>query len=631
MTHLDLRKKFLEFWNKKGHAVIPSSSIVPENDPTTLFTGSGMQPMMPYLLGLQHPLGTRLVDSQKCLRVQDIEEVGDNRHTTFFEMLGNWSFGDYFKKEQLTWYFQFLTDELKIDPSRLYVTVFGGDERFRVLENEKPQVLAPDLETIAIWKELFEAKGIKAKDVNLDTLEKAANAGMQEGRIFLYGVKKNWWSRSGEPDTMPVGEPGGPDSEMFYDFGQELGLHEKSKFKNQKCHPNCDCGRFLEIGNSVFMQYLKQDNTTFASLPKRNVDFGGGLERTLAVIQNDPDIFKTDLFNNLISEVEKLSNKSYNDSENKSAMRIIADHIKAATFLIIDGVRPSNKERGYILRRLMRRAVVKMHTLHGGLIPIFDSLADTVLQMYEGIYFNRNHDREVIFQVFNQEMDKFSRSLDRGLKEFEKISDQNTGGFAFNLFQSYGFPVEITEELLKQQGKTLDRDQFQKFYQGHQELSRTAAAGKFRGGLADHSEMVTKYHTATHLLQAALRQVLGNSVHQEGSNLTAERLRFDFSFPRKLTPEEIVKTETLVNKQIKNGLEQKREIMSYDEAVKSRALAFFQEKYPEKVTVYSFGNFSKEICGGPHVENTKVLGRFKIIKEEAVAAGMRRIYGQIQV
>ena len=556
----------MEFWEKRGHKKIPGSSLMPENDPTTLFTGSGMQPLIPYLLGQSHPSGKRLMDIQKCFRGQDIDEVGDNRHDTFFEMMGNWSLGDYFKKDQLTWYWEFLTKELNFDPKKLSITCF-----------EK------DLESAEIWKAI----------------------GVAKEKIFFYGAEKNWWSRSGVPEDMPVGEIGGPDSEVFYDFG--LPIHDG-------CHPNCDCGRFLEIGNSVFIQYQKQTDGSLKELPQKNVDFGGGLERTLAALNNDPDIFKTDLYSPIIKSIEGLSGKKYADD--KKLFRVVADHLKAAVFLISDGVIPSNKMQGYFLRRLLRRSMIKIKDCN------FKKICELIFEIYKNTDYFKNTDKENVYKIITDEQVRFGKTLEQGLKEINKVSP-------FDLYQTYGFPIEVTEEIYKEKGKTLDKALFEKQLAEHQKLSKSASAGMFKGGLADHSETVTKYHTATHLLQAALRQFLGESVHQEGSNLTAERLRFDFSFARKLTEEELKKITELVNQQIEIGLEQKKKIMSYEKAIKFGALAFFKEKYPEKVTVFSFGNFSKEICGGPHVKNTKVLGKFKIIKEESVSAGVRRIYGQI--
>ncbi len=596
MTHLELRQKFFDFWKQipRNHVQIPSSPLVPENDPTTLFTGSGMQPMMPYLLGAEHPLGTRLVDIQKCFRGQDIDEVGDNRHDSFFEMMGNWSLGDYFKKEQVSWYFEFLTKVLGLPKERLYVSVFGGDSQFN-----------KDVETIEIWKSL----------------------GVADDHIRPYGAKKNWWSRSGTPEEMPIGEPGGPDSEVFFDFDPDgkRKIHEQSQFSKQECHPNCDCGRFFEIGNNVFMTYLKTTDG-FVPLKKKNIDFGGGVERTLAAINDDPDIFKSDLYLPIIKIVENYSGKKF--EEQSRNFRIIADHLKAAVFLIDAGVTPSNKDRGYILRRLIRRV-----TRFGRGLGIEQNLGiqacETVIEIYQDPYPSLAINRKTIQQVISEEENKFRKTVDNGLREFERISTKGivSASDAFYLYESFGFPFELTEEEAK--NKNLDvpsKEEFNLEVKKHQDLSRTAAAGMFKGGLADHSEQVTKYHTATHLLQAALRQVLGTHVHQEGSNLTGERLRFDFSQPQKLTPDEIKKVADIVNEQIAADLQRKVETMTYDEAVKSGAMAFFKERYPEKVTVYSFGSFSKEICGGPHVEHTGILGRFKIIKEEAVSAGVRRIY-----
>lgn len=595
MTHLELRCKFFDFWQQKprNHVLIPSSPLVPENDPTTLFTGSGMQPLIPYLLSEPHPLGTRLVDIQKCFRGQDIDEVGDNRHDSFFEMMGNWSLGDYFKKEQLAWYFEFLTKVLGFDKDKLYVTCFEGYKK-----------VPKDTESAEIWESL----------------------GIPRERIFYYGVEKNWWSRSGVPDAMPVGEIGGPDSEVFYEYSD---VQHDRKY-GEKCHPNCDCGRFIEIGNSVFIQYQKQKDGSFKELPQKNVDFGGGLERTLATLNDDPDIFKTDLYSPIIKILEEYSGKKYDDG--RHGFRIIADHMKAAIFLISAGVVPSNKDRGYVLRRVIRRAIRfgrKLGIEKDLGIPVGEAVIEEV---YRGVYPLAN-DRKLVHQVISEEEKKFRRTIDAGLREFAKISGKReiSAPDAFYLYESFGFPFELTEEEANNQGvKMASRKDFDEEAKRHQEQSRTASKGMFKGGLADHSEIVTKYHTATHLLQAALRKVLGDHVHQEGSNLTAERLRFDFSHGAKLTPEEIKKVEEIVNEKIQKDLQRKVETMTYDEAIKKGALAFFKERYPEKVTVYSFGDFSREICGGPHVENTAVLGKFKIIKEEAVAGGTRRIYAVLE-
>lgn len=618
MTHNEVRKKYLDFFKNppRNHKEIPSSSLVPENDPTTLFTSSGMQPLVPYLLGEKHPVGTRIVNSQKCFRAQDIDEVGDNRHTTFFEMLGNWSLGDYFKKEQLLWFFEFLINELKLDPKKLFITVFEGNES-----------VPKDDESIRIWKEIFDKSDIDAEEGD------SSKGVTGNSRIFAYSAKKNWWSRSGEPSNMPTGEPGGPDSEVFFDFGQERKFHENSFWKDQPCHPNCDCGRFLEIGNSVFMQYQKNPQDGFSELPKRNVDFGGGLERLMASTNNDPDIFQTDLFLDIIKTIEEFSDKRYSEEQNKPAMRIIADHLKAATFLIVDGIIPSNKTQGYILRRLLRRAAVKMHQLNGGLTPIsaFQAISKSVVDTYENTnYFNFSKDKQRIEKIVKEEMDKFSASLDKGLKEFHKANaGQLHTLFAFNLFQTYGFPYEITEELFKQKNIPLNKSEFDHIFESHQRLSRTAAKGIFRGGLQDQSQETTKLHTATHLLQQALRTVLGDHVRQKGSHITAERLRFDFIHPTKLTDEEITKIESIVNKEITHNLKIDMKIVPLKDAIKDGALIVPEANYPEKVKVYSIGNFSKEVCGGPHIDFTGQLGSFKIVKEEGISNGVRRIYAQL--
>ncbi|MBI5358866.1 alanine--tRNA ligase [Candidatus Amesbacteria bacterium] len=558
LTGTQIRQKYLDFFTKRGHVAIPSVPLVPENDPTTLFTGSGMQPMIPYLLGQPHPLGVRLVDSQKCFRAQDIEEVGDNRHDTFFEMLGNWSLGDYFKEEQLIWIWEFFTEELSLDPKRLYVSVFEGNA-------EVPK----DQEAVNIWKSL----------------------GVADDHIYFYGVKKNWWARSSF-ENMPVGEPGGPDSEVFYDFG---GSHD--------CHPNCDCGRFMEIGNNVFMTYKKTDSG-FEPLAKKNIDFGGGLERLTAAANNGPDIFKTDLFMPIIKVL---------GGEISPATRIIADHIKASVFLIDEGLLPSNKAQGYFLRRLLRRAAVKMKQL--GMNLEFSKVITAIFEIYPMYLKNMaNVNLEI-----SREMANFQKTLDQGLKLLDKVSP-------FDLFQSYGFPIEITEELYKQKGLNLDREAFDLQLKSHRDLSRTAGKGMFKGGLQDSSEITTRYHTATHLLHAALRKILGSHVSQKGSNITSERLRFDFSHPDKLTSEQILQIEGLVNQKINEDIEVNKLEMKKDEALKMGALAFFPEKYPDVTTVYKIGDYSMELCGGPHVTSTSEIGRFKINREESAGAGIRRIY-----
>lgn len=612
ITSNELRQKYLDFFHKRGHIIIPSESLVPENDPTTLFTGSGMQPLVPYLLGKVHPQGTRLVDSQKAFRSVDIEEVGDNRHTTFFEMLGNWSLGDYFKKDQLLWIFEFLTKELQLNPQKLFVTVFRGDPKYD---------LSKDTESVEIWKSLFNSVGIEAKDVDF-----SEEKGLQGGRIFYYEGKKNWWSRSGTPEQMPVDEPGGGTSEIFYDFGPELQFHEKSSFKDQPCHVNCDCGRFLEIGNSVFMEYKKTE-TGLEKLQKQNVDFGGGLERILAVIHNSSDVFETDLFTSIIKKLESLSGKKYEGYEHqKRPFRIVADHMRAATMLAADGVYPSNKDQGYFSRRLLRRAILYGKKL--GIEDVFiSSLVDPVVELYQTEYPEVAKSRETIKKYFEEEEEKFRKTLERGLAVLESmnITDTLSGKAAFDLYQTYGFPIELTVEVAKEKGFDVDVDGFEKEKKKHQELSRQGAEQKFAGGLADHSEETTKLHTATHLLHQALRNVLGSHVQQRGSNITEKRLRFDFSHSEKLTEQQKQQIEDEVNGIIKKDLPVTMEMTTVDDAKKQGALALFEDKYEDKVKLYKVGDYSVEVCGGPHVEHTGLLGTFKIKKEESVGRGLRRI------
>lgn len=595
MTHQEIREKFINFFKEKGHVSVPSSSLLP-SDPSVLFTTAGMQAMIPYLLGEKHPLGNRIVDSQKCFRADDIEEVGDNRHTTFFEMLGNWSFGDYFKKEQLNWIFEFLTKEIGIDPEKLYVTVFAGNE-----------VAPRDEETTQIWKSIFESVGIDSKS-----------------RIFYYDEAKNWWSRSGIKKNMPPGEVGGPDSEIFYDFGTE---HDRAFGEN--CHPNCDCGRFMEIGNNVFIEYKKNDSGSFDLLPQKNVDFGGGLERITAASESQPDIFQTSSFTEIIQNIEEASGRKYKDDQ--KSFRIIADHIKASVMLISDKATPSNKLQGYIVRRLIRRAMRYARILEEKKItPILQGVAQATIKTYQ------LPNQDAIVEVLLTEIVRFSKTLQTGLQ----IADQETtlnAKIAFDLYQSHGFPFEMTEEIARERGQKVEYGEFRKEFEKHQEISRTGAEKKFGGhGLTldtgelkaaneEEIKIVTRLHTATHLLHASLRKVLGEEVRQAGSDITAERLRFDFTFPRKLTLEEIKKIEDLVNDIIKQALPVTKEEMPYEEALKTGALSFYKQKYPKMVNVYSVGNFSKELCGGPHVSRTSEIGQFKIIKEEAVSAGTRRI------
>lgn len=617
LTLSEVRKKYLDFFASHGHAVIPSARLIPENDPTTLFTGSGMQPMIAYLLGQQHPNGTRITDSQKCLRVQDIDDIGDNRHTTFFEMLGNWSLGDYFKQEQIPWMFEFLTKELGLDPNQIYVTIFAGNDAIGIPK---------DAESVELWKKAFASAGITA-----ELVDDSETNGMQGGRIFSYGEKKNWWSRAGVPENMPVGEPGGPDTEMFWDFSpNDASIHSSSPFKDQPCHVNCDCGRFMEIGNNVFMQYVKTEDG-FKELPQRNVDFGGGLERLTAAVANDSDVFKVDVFAPLIATLEKISHTTYTDSpKTMQAYRVILDHIRAVTFLIGDGIVPSNKDQGYFARRLVRRAI-RFGNHIGITQPFLADLARDVTAAYKEAYPNLAQQEETILGELTKEESKFQKTLAQGLRVFAEKTSTLTAGATiptqdvFDLYQSYGFPFEMSEELAHEHGFAVDKDAFMKLFEEHQSLSRAGAEQKFKGGLIDHSDMSVKYHTATHLLHKALRTILGDHVFQKGSNITPERLRFDFSHPEKMTPEQIKAVEDLVNEQIKRDLTVTREEMSVAQAKEKNALGLFEHKYGDVVSVYTMGDFSCEICGGPHVEHTGVLGTFKILKEESASAGVRRI------
>ncbi|MAZ56458.1 alanine--tRNA ligase [bacterium] len=621
MSGNSIRQKFLDYMKGKGHEIVPSSALVPENDPTTLFTGSGMQPMVPYLLGETHPKGTRIVNSQKCFRAEDIEEVGDNRHTTFFEMLGNWSLGDYFKEEQIPWFYEFLVDELGLNPEKVYVTAFIGDE-----ENSLPK----DTETVQIWQKLFTQRGITSAVAEIGTEEDGYKRGIKEGeRIFYYDSKKNWWSRAGVPNSMPAGEIGGPDSEVFYDFGTE---HDPKL--GEFCHPNCDCGRFMEIGNSVFMEYIKTENG-FEKLPTQNVDFGGGLERIAAAVNDTPDMFEVDLLGHIIQVLETFSEKEY--AENKDAFRIIADHIRGATFMISDGVLPGNTEQGYFVRRLLRRAVRYADVLkipRGKLVEV----ADTVVQLFGFAYPSLEEKRELIKTTISGEEEQFRRTLEKGLREFEKLAKTNiTGRDAFVLFTTYGFPFELTKELANEAGINVDETSFQKEMKDHQEKSRTGAEQKFKGGLADHSEKVVQYHTITHLLLAGLRKYLGDHVHQAGSNITGERLRFDFTHDQKLTNEEKEDVANYVNNALSSGGKVDVEILSKEHAQTDDTIeASFWDRYPDEVKVYTMKGdggqiLSRELCGGPHVDGLEeISGKFFITKEESSAAGIRRIKGVLE-
>jgi len=633
MDSSKVRKKFLDFYTTRLHKAIPSSPLVPENDPTTLFTGSGMQPLIPYLLGTAHPEGKRLVNSQKSFRAEDIDEVGDNRHTTFFEMLGNWSLGDYWKQEQLPWVFEFLTKEIGLDAQHLYATVFSGGEG-----------IARDDEAIAIWEKLFAKKNIPAKYAEMGTEEAGGARGMKEGeRIFGYG-NKNWWSRAGAPSKMPAGEPGGPDSEMFYEFTEVP--HDK-KF-GARCHPNCDCGRFLEVGNSVFMEYKKKEDGTFEKLAQRNVDFGGGLERITAASNNDPDIFHIDVFKKMEAT---LGLEGPRQSEAVKEIRIILDHIRAAIFLIADGVVPSNKGQGYVLRRLLRRAALYARNIFSeeNYRAKISALIAPVIDAYKDYYEDFSIKGENIRMQIEGECEKFDAVMESGLREFAKMTSDGsiTGKDAFNLLQSFGFPWEMTQELAEKRGIKVDKEAFAAEFKKHQDLSRTASAGVFKGGLADTSKETTRLHTAHHLLLKALQIILGAQVKQRGSNITSERLRLDFLHDAKMTDEQKKEVERIVNEQITEDLPVLRNELERAFAEELGAEHEFGQKYPDRVSVYSVGPkgatlenpqfdkaFSIEFCGGPHVAHTGEIAeggkRFKIQKEEAVAAGIRRIKGILE-
>lgn len=620
MTTREVRKKYLDFFTGLGHTVVPSVTLIPANDSTTLFTSAGMQPMVPYLLGQTHPAGKRLVNSQRCFRAQDIDEVADRWHLTFFEMLGNWSLGDYWKTDQLSWFFEFLTEKVGLDSTRLFVTAFGGDQ-----DNNLPR----DEESAQIWQDLFARQGIRAEVVEIGSVACGNQHGIKAGRIFYYDCSKNWWSRSGSPNDMPPGEPGGPDSEVFYDTQTE---HDR-KF-GPYCHPNCGCGRFVEIGNSVFMEYLKQTDGTFAALPHKNVDFGGGLERIAAVSQNLDSIFESDSFWPVIEKACEQLGVSYQDNgQTRRNLRIIADHIRAATFLIKDGVLPANKLQGYVLRRLLRRAAIKSHQLTENSMEILPKLVDPVLDIYQDTGYFAVGDWDRIRQVIEDEVGRFRKTLRQGLKQIEKW-EKIDGQTAFNLYQSFGFPIELTQEIVRERGQEVDMNRYGQEVEKHRRLSQTTSAGMFKGGLADHSEATTKLHTVTHMLQAATKQVLGREVGQRGSRITANRLRWDFNYPHQLTADQIRQLEEVVNDKIRKDLSVWFEIKDRDRAIAAGATVNQGESYPNKVKVYKIGQssglFSQELCAGPHVKRTGTLGGFKIIKEVAVSSGIRRIYAELK-
>lgn len=579
---MNIRDKYIEFFVSKGHKQIPSAPVVPENDPSVLFNTAGMQPLVPYLMGEVHPYGTRLCDYQKCIRTNDLDEVGDVTHHTFFEMLGNWSLGDYFKKESITWSFELLTKHLNIPVEKLSVTVFKGND-----------IVPADNESADLWKSL----------------------GISENKIAFLGEDDNWWP------NMELTGPCGPDTEIFYWRSDE---EVPSKFD-----PEND--NWVEIWNNVFMQYNHKPDGTFEPLKKKNVDTGMGLERITAVLEGVNDNYESSIWKGTIKKIEEISGKSYYGNE--KAFRIIADHIKAAVFISSDpaGIKPSNTDQGYILRRLIRRAIRYAKMIDIDINSNWESeIAKNIINEYKKYYSELSTNENVVMEVLKNEKIKFNRTLEKGLREFEKIvknlnENEINKDLAFKLYDTYGFPIELTLELAKERGLTVDEKGFYEKFKAHQELSRTASAGKFKGGLAGNSEIETKYHTATHLLNAALKVVINKDAHQKGSNITDERMRFDFSCDHKLTDEEKKAVEDLVNKWIDEGLPVTKKEMSKEEAIKSGAECMFIEKYPDIVTVYSIGDVSKELCGGPHVNNTSELGHFKIKKEEASSAGVRRI------
>ena len=620
MNTQEIRQKYLEFCQRNGHAIIERAPLMLHNDPTTLFTGSGMQPLLPYLLGQDHSQGTKLADSQTCLRAQDIEDVGDNRHTTFFEMLGNWSMGEYFKRQQIEWFFEFLTEIVGLDPHKIYVSCFIGDEK-----NNIPR----DDEAAQIWQEVFAKKGIEAKIVELDSAENGDKLGMQGGRIFFYNDKENWWSRGGGIDSTPIGDPCGPDSEVFYDFGEQ---HHDASFG--QAHPASDSGRFMEIGNQVFMQYRRLDDGSFEPLKRKNVDFGGGLERIAAAAIDSPDVFKISLLQPIIKKLESLSGKEY--ARHTASMRVIADHLRAAVFLAVDGCVPSNKEQGYVMRRLLRRAI--RYSFDLGIEQNFlEEVVPVIADLYEADFPEVKENREQIIAVLVKEEKAFRQTLRKGLRQMQHyIDDGLTGEELFMLYDTFGFPVELsTEEAYKQGIKLSDdwRAEFDARMAEQRQRSKTARKGQFSGGLEGHDPIHLKYHTATHLLGAALRKVLkAPDLQQHGSNITTERLRFDFNHD-KLTPAEKQAVEDQVNAWIDADLPVSYHVYPTEKALQMGAIGAFGERYGSEVKVYSIGEsdncVSFEVCGGPHVSHTGELKaggkRFKIIKEESSSAGIRRI------
>lgn len=629
MKAQDVRKKYFEMLERDDHVIIQRASLVPREDPTVLFTGSGMQPLIPYLLGEVHPKGSRLGNSQTCLRAMDIEDIGDNRHTTFFEMLGNWSLGDYFKEEQIPRFFNFLVDDLGLDPERIFATCFEGDKK-----NDLPK----DEESARIWRGVFKERGINADIKEMGSADDGARKGMDDAKIFFYDAGENWWSRSGAPGTMPAGEPGGPDSEVFYLFNHV----EHDTEYGEHCHPACDCGRFIELGNSVFMEYLREEDGSFSRLPKQNVDYGGGLERITAATLDTDDIFKISIMWPIVEKLQEISGKKYDD--NVESMRVIADHLRAATFLAVDGVRPSNKEQGYVMRRLVRRAI--LGAFHLGVEQNFaEEITPVITALYKEDYPEVAELEDDVIATIVKEEKTFKQTIRKGLREFEKrAKDGITGEEIFSLYDTYGFPTELSvEETQKRDIKLADdwEEVFQAKMKEQRERSQTATKGTFKGGLGGKTIQHKKYHTATHLTYQALRDVLGDHVIQRGSNITEERLRFDFSHPEKMTTEQIQEVEDIVNREIEKDLKISFAEYPTEEATGSLgALGQFGDRYGDTVKVYKMvaddqeKPFSFEICGGPHVDHTSQLAddgkKYKILKEQSSSAGIRRIKAVLQ-
>lgn len=632
MTAQEIRRKYLEFFESKGHKVVPRALLVPYNDPTTLFTGSGMQPMIPYLLGEEHPGGKRLVNSQVCLRVQDIEEVGDESHTTTFEMLGNWSLGDYFKEEQIPWIAEFLFDVVGLDPNRVYVSCYVGNKMYSIERDDS---------AIDLWQNEFAKRGVEAKVIELGSAENGDKLGMQGGRIFLYDGKENWWSRNGNEDSTLIGDPCGPDSEMFFDFGEEF--HDEAKWG--KAHPASDSPRFFEIGNNVFMGYKKISESQFEAMKFPNIDHGSGLERIAAAVIDSPDVYKISLFWPIIEKLEAISGKKY--ESNTNAMRVIADHVKGATWLAVDGVVPSNKEQGYVMRRLLRRAIRFAFEL--GIEQNFmEEIVPVIADIYHDDFPEVAEKRDEVIAVLIKEEKAFKQTLRKGIRELEKLKSGGlTGEELFKLYDTFGFPVELSiEEAYRQDIAVPEnwREQFDAKMKEQRERSQTATKGTFKGGLGGQTKQHKKYHTATHLMYQALRDVLGDHVVQRGSNITEERLRFDFSHPEKVTKDQLEKVEEIVNKEIAKDLQISFAEYPTEEATGPLgALGQFGDRYGDTVKVYSMKDpasdpderpFSFEICGGPHVDHTVELfedeKKFKIVKEESSSAGIRRIKAVLQ-